>query len=193
MRACWALSSPGIRVGREGGRDEHVDRRRERGRRRKLKQQQRIQWGCSRLEMKLFFSAGAYQWEQRSYPATENWAITGAPGFLSPLQASWSTSHIQRLICFQSQNRDRWTLQTHTCKSHILICTQVVQRRTPYQSDQFRHAWLMELRFFQYWGNHSSPRPAVQLQVGGGFLWIFLFSSSSRGSTAQPSPILAAF
>ncbi len=103
------------------------------GRRRKLKQQQCILWGCSRLEMKLFFplvptseSRGATQQLRRGHMQP---AITGAPGFLSPLQASWSTPHIQRHICFQSQNRDRWTLQAHACKSHILICTQVVQRR----------------------------------------------------------------
>lgn len=186
--------------GKEGGRDEHVDRRRERerrrerGRRRKLKQQQRILWGCSRLEMKLFFplvpsseSRGATQQLRRGHMQP---AITGAPGFLSPLQASWS---IYTAIHMLSQIRDRWTLQTRTCKSHVLICTQVVQRRAPYQSDQFRHAWLIGATLFQHWSNQSSLRIAVQLVVGDVFLWISFFSSSSHGSTILPSPVLAAF
>ncbi len=162
MCTCVLSSELTRHQSREGGRDELVDRRRERerrrerGRRRKLKQQQRILWGCSRLEMKIFFplvptseSRGATQQLRRGHMHP---AITGAPGFLSPLQASWSAPHIQRHICFQSQNRNRWTLQAHTCKSHILICTQVVQRRAPYQSDQFCHAWLTELRFFSILG-----------------------------------------
>lgn len=204
LRVCGALSSPGIRAGereREGGLSTWIGgkEREEEGEREEEEAKAAAAyslWLQQTGDEALFFplvstseSRGATQQLRRAYMQP---VLTGAPGFLSIPQASWSTPHIQQHVFFQSQNRDLATLQTQTCKSPVFIRTWFVQRKAPYKLDQFCRAWLMELRFFQHWGN-CSVRLAVQLWLWGGFLWISLLSSSSHGSTSLPSPVLVAF